>query len=112
MPLKCDDYDHVCVLTVTGDLSAETAASVRKAVDESIDQRQIVNFVLDLEACSFIDSEGLSTALWVRKRADELFGQVKLVNLDDNVKKILEITRLDHRFECPADLPTALKTMR
>lgn len=112
MPIKCDDYDHVCVLTVDGDLSAETAAAARKAVEEAIDQRQIVNFVLDLEACQFVDSEGLSTCLWVRKRADELFGQVKLVNLDDNVRKILEITRLDHRFECPPDLAAALKTMR
>jgi anti-anti-sigma factor len=112
MPVKFDEYDHVGVVTVTGDLSAETAAAARKAVEDAIDQRHIVNFVLDLEACTFIDSEGLSTALWVRKRADELFGQVKLVNLDENVKKILEITRLDHRFDCPADLPTALKTMR
>jgi stage II sporulation protein AA (anti-sigma F factor antagonist) len=112
MPVKADDYEQVCVLTVTGDLSAETAAHVRKTVEESIDQRQIVNFVFDLEGCSFLDSEGLSTILWVRRRADELFGQIKLVNLDDNVKKILEITRLDHRFECPADLATAMKTMR
>ena len=112
MPVKVDDYEQVCVLSVSGDLSAETAATVRKTVEDSIDQRQIVNFILDLEGCSFMDSEGLSTILWVRRRADELFGQVKLVNLDDNVKKILEITRLDHRFECPADLATALKTMR
>ncbi|HZZ44624.1 MAG TPA: STAS domain-containing protein [Tepidisphaeraceae bacterium] len=112
MSVKADDYDHVCVLTVTGDLSAEIAGSVRKAVEDSIDQRQIVNFILDFETCSFLDSEGLSTILWIRRRADELFGQVKLVNLDENVKKILEITRLDHRFECPSDLATALKTMR
>jgi hypothetical protein len=48
----------------------------------------------------------------MKKRAEELFGRLKLVNLDENCKKILEITRLDHRFECQADLPTALKTMR
>lgn len=112
MTLKCDDYDHVRVLTVTGDLSADTAIAVRKAVEESIDQRHIVNFILDLEGCTFVDSEGLSTALWIRKRAEELFGQIKLVNLDENVKKILEITRLDHRFDCPGDLAAALKTMR
>lgn len=112
MPVKCDDYDQICVLSVTGDLSAETASSVRKSVEESIDQRQIVDFVIDLETCTFLDSEGLSTILWIRRRVEELFGQVKLVNLDDNVKKILEITRLDHRFEIPPDLATALKTMR
>ena len=112
MPVKVDEYDHICVLSVTGDLSAETAAAVRKSVEETIDTRQIVNFVLDLEGSQFVDSEGLSTILWVRKKVEEMFGQVKLVNLDENVKKILEITRLDHRFECPGDLAAALKTMR
>jgi hypothetical protein len=34
------------------------------------------------------------------------------VNLDENCKKILEITRLEHRFESHPDLPSALKTMR
>ena len=111
MPVKCDDYEQVCVLTIQGDLSAETAGEVRKAVEDAIDRRHIVNFVVDLETCSFVDSEGLSTVLWIRKRADELFGQVKLVNLDENVRKILEITRLDHRFECLADLPAALKSL-
>lgn len=112
MPVKADDYEQICVLTVDGDLSAETAVAVRKTVEDSIDQRQIVNFILDFETCSFLDSEGLSTILWIRRRVEELFGQVKLVNLDDNVRKILEITRLDHRFECPSDLTTALKSMR
>ena len=50
-------------------------------------------------------------SIWLGPVLD-LFGRMKLVNLDENCKKILEITRLDHHFECQADLPTALKTMR
>jgi hypothetical protein len=37
---------------------------------------------------------------------------VKLANLDENLRKILEMTRLGQRFECHADLAMALKTMR
>lgn len=112
MPVKVDEYDNIAVITVTGDLSGEASAEVRKAVEQTIDTRQIVNFVIDLEKSQFVDSDGLSAILWVRKKVEEMFGQVKLVNLDENVKKILEITRLDHRFECPGDLAAALKTMR
>ena len=36
----------------------------------------------------------------------------KLVTLDENCRKILEITRLEHRFECHGELAAALKTMR
>jgi hypothetical protein len=37
---------------------------------------------------------------------------VKLAAADANCQKILEITRLAHRFECHADVSAALKTMR
>ena len=112
MPVKCDEYNQVCVLSVTGDFSAENAAAARKSVEEYIDQRQMVDFVIDLEKSDFVDSEGLETLLWVKRRCEDLFGQVKLVNLDENCRKILEMTRLEHRFECHADLAGALKTMR
>jgi len=112
MPLKCEDYNNVCVMSLDGDLSGEANESVRKLADERIDQRQIVDFVLDFEKSGFFDSEGLETLLWLKRRCEDLFGQLKLVHLDDNCRKILEITRLEHRFECHPDLPAALKTMR
>jgi anti-anti-sigma factor len=67
---------------------------------------------MDLEAVSFIDSEGLETLLWIKRRCEDLFGQVKLINVDENCRKILQITRLEHRYETHPDLAAALKTMR
>jgi anti-anti-sigma factor len=112
MAIKCEEYSQVCVIEIQGDFVAEVAAETKKAVEQHIDQRQIVDFVVDLQKCTFADSDALETLLWIKRRSEELFGRMKLVNLDENCKKILEITRLDHRFECQADLPTALKTMR
>lgn len=112
MPLKCEDYNQVCIMTLDGDFVAAETEAARKAIEEMIENRRIVDAVIDLEKVPFIDSQGLETLLWIKRRCEDLFGQVKLVGLDDNVKKILEITRLDHRFECHADLAGALKTMR
>ena len=112
MPIKAEEYNNVCVVTLDNDLVAEVIENLRKLAEERIDQRQIVDFVIDFEKAGFFDSEGLETLLWLKRRSEDLFGQLKLVNLDDNCKKILEITRLEHRFECHPDLPSALKTMR
>src|SRR5215813_2008689 len=112
MPVKSEDYGNVCVVTCDGDFTNETSAAVRARVEERIEQQRIVDFVIDLEKVDFIDSEGLETLLWLKRRSEDLFGQLKLVNLKENVHKILEITRLEHRFECHADLTGALKTMR
>lgn len=112
MPIECQDYNQVCVLSVKGDLAGEEVAAARAAVEEAIDKRQIIDVVIDLQKSGFIDSEGLEAILWMKQRCEELFGQVKLARLDEHCRKILEITRLDHRLECHADLESALKTMR
>jgi anti-anti-sigma factor len=112
MPVRCEEYGNVCVVTIEGDLAGENAASLRKGVDELVNARHLADFIADLEKCSFIDSEGLESLLWLKRRSEELFGQLKLVCLDENCRKILEITRLECRFECQQDLSGALKIMR
>lgn len=110
MPIKHDQHNQAGILTVVGELSGDLAAELRLKVEECAAE-QVADFVIDLEGCEFIDSEGLETLTWLKRRCEELFGQVKLVGLQENCRKILEITRLSHRFETHRDLPSALKTM-
>ena len=110
MSLKYDDYAHACVISLTGDFVGRDTADVRTAVNERLTTRRTVNFVIDFEASHFISSEGLETLLAVRRQCEERRGQVKLAGLDDNSRKILQITRLDRHFECHPDLPTAMKS--
>ena len=112
MAIKCEEYNNVCVIAVEGDLTSEGSKELRKAAEERVERLRIVDFVVDFERSGFVDSEGLETLLWLKRRCEDLFGQIKLVNLDENCRKILEITRLEHRFECHGDLTAALKTMR
>ncbi len=112
MSVKLDEYDGICVLTVVGDFSGEDVGAARKSAEETIDKRQLADFVVDLEKSQFVDSEGLEVLLWMKRRCEDLFGQFKLAAADEGVRKILEVTRLSRRFEIAADVPTALKTMR
>ena len=112
MNVKCDDYGHVCVLEIQGDFTGDAVLNVRKVVQERIDSRRIVEFVVDFGKCGFVDSEGLETLLWIKRTSEEMFGRVKLAQLDEHCRKILEMTRLDHRFECCADLAQAMKNMQ
>lgn len=112
MPVRCQDYERACVISVEGDLTAENTVALRRVAEERMDVKKLVEFVVDLEKCSFADSEGLESLLWLKRRCDDLFGQLKLAGPDDNFRKILEITRLEPRFDCQKDLTEALKTMR
>lgn len=111
MPVKCEEYNKVCVMTLDGDFIGDDISAARKSAETVIENRQIVQFVLDFEKSGFLDSEGLETLLWLKRQCEDRFGQLKLAAADENVRKILEMTRLEHRFECHPDLPSALKTM-
>jgi anti-anti-sigma factor len=111
MPIKAEHYNQLCCLTVAGDLGAVEVQQLRKAAEDAMDAKHVVNFVVDLEKCSFIDSEGLEALLWLKRRSEDLFGQVKLVHPDESIKKILEITRLEPRFEVHDEMPAALRMM-
>src|SRR5260370_27344455 len=98
MAIKCDEYNQVCVIAVEGDFSNDACGALRRSAEERIEQRHIVDFVIDMGKAPFVDSEGLETLLWLKQKCEGLAGQVKLVKLDENCSRILEITRLEHRF--------------
>jgi anti-sigma B factor antagonist len=112
MPVRCDEYEDVAVLVVEGDLVDENSRALRQHAEQRADDARFADFVVDLEKCDFADSEGLETLLWLQRRCDERFGQSKLAGVTDNLRKILQITRLDSRFQIQSDLAGALRHMR
>ena len=93
MPVKCEEYGKICVMAPDGDFAGADVATARALATDRIENRQIVQFVLDLEKSPFIDSEGLEALLWLKRQCEDRFGQLKLAAADENVKKILEITQ-------------------
>jgi anti-anti-sigma factor len=109
MPVKCEEYGQVCVIALQGEFGGSEAEQVQKLVEQRLKDRRWLSFVIDFEHARFISSDGLEGLLAVRRRCEERRGQVRLAGLDENCKKILQITRLDHRFESYADPAGALK---
>ena len=112
MPVKCDEYSQVCVIEVDGDFAGENAIAARHCFDDYLEQKQITHFVMHLAKTTAIDSRGLETLLQLKRRCEDRVGQFKLAGLSPTLRTVLQITRLEHRFDCQEDLATAVKTMR
>jgi anti-anti-sigma factor len=111
MNIRSEDYDHVTVVSITGELTSDGTETLRKQIEERLD-RKVRFFVVDLQQTTFVDSKGLETLIWVQEQCDERLGQVRLCNPDETCRKILQVTRLDGRFDVFADVAEAVKTMR
>ncbi|HVT80816.1 MAG TPA: STAS domain-containing protein [Phycisphaerae bacterium] len=111
MNIRCDDYDHVSVVSVSGEFNTDSVEAFRSQVEERLG-RKVRFFVVDLQQTTFMDSKGLETLVWVQEQCDERLGTVRLCNPDETCRKILQVTRLDARFDVFADVAEAVKTMR
>ena len=85
--------DEVIVVRLIGVIYfGEESASLRLRVKDLLDQsRQIV---LDLANVTHIDSGGLGTLVALHASARKVGGEIKLANLGNHAKEVLQITKL------------------
>jgi anti-anti-sigma factor len=89
---------NVCVLKVEGALSDASVRQFRTGVEHAFadDGR---DFVVDFADATGIDSAGLEALTWLKRECDERLGLMRLCNLPETMRRILEMTRLDRQLE-------------
>ncbi len=111
MNVSAESYGHAVILNLKGDLTEDSLRAFMQAVEHHLADNQVVDIVLNMEQVPFVDSAALECLLDLQDRLAEKFGQVKLVGCDDNVRKILEITRLTTCFDVLKDTAEAVKAI-
>jgi anti-sigma B factor antagonist len=111
MKLSYEDFGVRSVLTVSGELTADKTDNFRRSCSDRF-AAGIRDVVLDLEHLTTVDSAGLETLLWLADEVTQRRGQFRVVKPDDHVQKILQVTRLDRRFDIHASVEAAAKSLR
>ena len=86
------------------------APAVRKELLEMI-ANDHHHLGLDLGDVSFVDSSGLSVLVSALKAADRVSGSVVLLNLTDDVRALVELTRMHEVFQIFADQQAAIEQL-
>ena len=89
---------NVKILKLAGRFETHTAPEVRQWFDETTLLKP-THLVVNMHDVAFIDSTGLSTLIHGMKRAREMDGDLRLCGLQQSVRMIFELTRLDKVFE-------------
>jgi|SRR5579859_1601551 len=98
MDLTTRNNSPVKILGMSGSFSNLTAGPARQWLDDATAE-QPAFVVVDLAGVRFMDSTGLSTLVHAMKRARALGGDLRLCGLQQSVRMIFEMTRLDRVFE-------------
>lgn len=112
MKLKCEDHGDVTVMRIIGEFTGDESHHLEEAARQRFEQSQVRDIVIDCSALEFVDSRALETLIWLQDRCAEHLGQMRLAGLSDNMRTVLEMTRLAPRFECHEAVEPAVKSLR
>src|SRR4051794_10970005 len=85
------------VISIEGQLIAGNRQQLKEAVLPEID-RGARHFVIDFADTGYIDSAGLGVLVSLSKRIRESDGTLRLANLNEDLRTLFELTKLDTLF--------------
>ena len=98
MELRTRSSDNVQILELEGRFDTYTSPPI-KAWLESALNAEPPQIVINLAGVNFVDSTAMATLVQGMKRCREVNGDLRLCELQQPVRMIFELTRLDRAFE-------------
>ena len=95
------------VLQLDGEIDLHISPEVRQALRTMIEKKPKI-LVVDLARVTFMDSSGLAVLIQGMQRVQEYGGKFVLANIQESVRHIFEIARLDQVFLISPDVESAL----
>ena len=99
--------DRPNVLPLEGEIDLHVSPGVTAALTAMITKKP-KQLIVDLSRVSYIDSAGLATFIEGMQKVEAYGGKFALAGLQETVRSIFEISRLDQVFQIFPDVDTAL----
>src|SRR6266446_2874721 len=105
MPRK----DRPNVLPLEGEIDLHVSPTVTASLNAMIEKKP-KRLVVDLSHVTYIDSAGLAAFIEAMQKVEAYGGKFVLAGLQETVRSIFEISRLDQVFQIFPDVDAALAT--
>ena len=107
MGFQVEKVNDVLVVDVEGQLIVGNRQELKQKVLEELDNGER-KFVVDFEKTGYIDSSGLGVLVSLSKKVREQGGELRLANLNEDLKTLFELTKLDTLFHIADSREAAL----
>jgi anti-sigma B factor antagonist len=98
------------VLQLRGEIDLNEKTSVTSQLDPLL-ENQSTPIVVDLSDVTYVDSSGIAIFIDALQRVRQYGGRIGLASLQDNVRMVFEIAKLDQVFQIYPDRDTAVKAL-
>ncbi len=99
MEIEIVNKKHVSIIAISGSIQSGDEHQLAEEIENNIPEKVVPKFVIDLKKVPFINSTALGVLLNIYKYIEKLNGRIVLSEPNDDVVKILGITKLSIFFE-------------
>jgi len=92
------EIDDKVVIDVRGRIVYETEEEFRSTIEELLENEKF-RIILNLKELVYINSSGLGVMINLLKKAQKLGGDIKLVEIPEEIRELFTITSLDQVFD-------------
>jgi anti-sigma B factor antagonist len=105
--ISIEQRAHVTVVSVAGSIDALTADSLDDALDEQVSSGR-TRLVAALSGVDYTSSAGLRVLLTTLKAARRRGGDLRIAELQDQVRRVLELSGFTGILKCYPDVQAAV----
>jgi anti-sigma B factor antagonist len=107
MSFDVKKQDDITIVDVEGQLIVGNRQELKQKVLEEL-EGGARKFMIDFSNTGYIDSSGLGVLVSLSKKIREQGGELRLANLNEDLRTLFELTKLDTLFHIAADRQEAL----
>jgi anti-sigma B factor antagonist len=107
MSFDVKKQDDVTIIDVEGQLIVGNRQELKQKVLEEL-ENGARKFLIDFSSTGYIDSSGLGVLVSLSKKIREQGGELRLANLNEDLRTLFELTKLDTLFHIASDRQEAL----
>jgi anti-sigma B factor antagonist len=107
MSFDVKKQDDVTIIDVEGQLIVGNRQELKQKVLEELEGGGR-KFLIDFSNTGYIDSSGLGVLVSLSKKIREQGGELRLANLNEDLRTLFELTKLDTLFHIASDRQEAL----
>ena len=97
----------VAILEIDGQLIVGNRQELKTLVQEGLDRGER-KFLIDCSRTGYIDSSGLGALVTLSKRVREANGDLRIAGLNEDLRALFELTKLDTLFHIAPSAEEAL----
>ncbi|MES2123438.1 MAG: STAS domain-containing protein [Gemmatimonadota bacterium] len=102
------DAGGVTVVGLEGQLIVANRQDLKQLIQDALDRGER-KFILDFTRTAYIDSSGLGALVSISKKVRESSGDLRLVGLNEDLRSLFELTKLDTLFSISETASEALE---